>query len=143
MNDPRFSFEAFDCHSIPYENNSFDLVIANHVMFYCDDIPQVCSEIKRILKPEGKFICSTYGSNHMKEVNQLVTEFDDRIILSADKLYERFGRDNGKERLAASFANIEWLSYEDSLVVPNPEPLISYILSCHGNQNQYNQQESR
>ena len=135
--DQRFSFEAFDCHNIPHENNSYDLVIANHVMFYCDDIPQACSEIKRILKPEGKFICSTYGSNHMKEISQLVTEFDDRIILSADKLYERFGRDNGKEKLAASFANIEWLSYEDSLVVPEPEPLISYILSCHGNQNQY------
>ena len=27
--------------------------------------------------------------------------------------------------------------YEDCLVVPKPEPLISYVLSCHGNQGQY------
>ena len=27
--------------------------------------------------------------------------------------------------------------YEDSLVVDEPEPIIEYILSCHGNQNQY------
>jgi hypothetical protein len=73
----------------------------------------------------------------MKEVSQLVTDFDDRIVLSADKLYERFGRENGKEILEANFDKIEWRSYEDALVVPEPEPLISYILSCHGNQNQY------
>ena len=29
------------------------------------------------------------------------------------------------------------MSYQDSLVVPDPEPLISYVLSCHGNQSQY------
>ena len=28
-------------------------------------------------------------------------------------------------------------SYEDSLFVTEAAPLISYILSCHGNQNQY------
>ena len=27
--------------------------------------------------------------------------------------------------------------YEDLLLVDEPEPLIEYILSCHGNQNQY------
>ena len=36
-----------------------------------------------------------------------------------------------------SFSGITWESYEDSLLVPDAEPLISYILSCHGNQNQY------
>lgn len=137
MNDRRFSFEAFDCHSIPHENNSYDLILANHVMFYCDDIPKVCSEVKRVLKPGGTFICSTYGSSHMKEVSQLVADFDDRIVLSADKLYDRFGRENGKDILEDSFADTQWVAYEDSLIVPDPEPLISYILSCHGNQSQY------
>ena len=135
--DPRFSFDAFDCHSIPYDNSSFDLILANHIMFYCDDIPRVCSEVKRLLRPGGIFLCSTYGSSHMKEVSQLVTDFDDRIVLSADKLYDRFGKDNGREILEAIFNDTQWLSYEDYLVVSDPEPLISYILSCHGNQSQY------
>lgn len=132
-----FSFEVFDCHQIPYENESFDLVIANHVLFYCEDIHKVCREVQRILKPEGIFLCSTYGNNHMKEISQLVSDFDDRIILSANKLYERFGRENGSDILNLYFPQIEWKSYEDSLVISDPEPLISYVLSCHGNQNQY------
>ena len=135
--DNRFSFEAFDCSEIPYENNSFDLVIADHVLFYCEDIPAVCREIHRVLVPGGKFVCSTYGSRHMQEVSQLVQDFDSRIVLSADKLYERFGRENGRQILSPYFSHISWKNYEDSLLVPDAEPLISYILSCHGNQNQY------
>lgn len=135
--DQKFSFEVFDCHSIPYQADSYDLVLANHVLFYCEDISKVCAEIQRVLKPGGKLICSTYGSNHMKEISQLVHDFDARIVLAAENLFERFGRENGKVQLSAVFDKIDWISYEDSLVVPDPEPLISYILSCHGNQNQY------
>ena len=35
------------------------------------------------------------------------------------------------------FPRVTWESYPDHLVVPDAQPLISYILSCHGNQNQY------
>lgn len=137
VTDSRFSFEPFDCHQIPYESETFDLVIANHVLFYCQNPEQVCHEVRRILKSNGRFLCSTYGSLHMQEVSRLVQDFDERIVLSADKLYERFGRENGTDILSPCFAQIVWNGYEDSLLVPDAEPLISYILSCHGNQNQY------
>lgn len=135
--DRRFCYETFDCHQIPYTADSFDLVIANHVLFYCENITQVCKEVYRVLKPGGYFLCSTYGKNHMLEVNQLVQDFDDRIVLSANKLYERFGLENGKDLLTPFFSEIVCRTYEDSLLVTESEPLISYILSCHGNQNQY------
>lgn len=135
--DTRFHFDVFDCHQIPYEEPHFDLVIANHVLFYCHDIKKVCREIQRILKPGGRFVCSTYGSRHMREVSQLVQEFDNRIVLAADNLYDIFGRENGYDILMPWFEQVEWKPYEDSLLIPDAEPLISYILSCHGNQNQY------
>lgn len=135
--DRRFSYRRFDCVKIPFETASFDLIIANHVLFYCENLPSVCREIKRVLKPGGRFICSTYGKKHMQEVSSLVQSFDERIVLSADKLYEKFGRENGAEILSCFFSEVNWRSYEDSLFIPEAEPLISYILSCHGNQNQY------
>ena len=137
LDGQRFTFEVVDCHHLPHREESFDLVIANHMLFYCEDIPTVLSEVKRVLKRGGRFICSTYGSMHMKEISELVQEFDHRIMLSADRLYERFGRENGKGVLEQDFHEVMWKSYEDSLVIDVPEPLIEYILSCHGNQNQY------
>lgn len=135
--DERFSFQAFDCHSLPFGDGAFDLVIANHVLFYCEDIPAVCREVFRVLKPGGRFLCSAYGKDHMKEISRLVQDFDERIVLSADHLYERFGRENGAGLLGSCFPDVSWNAYEDALLVTDAEPLISYILSCHGNQNQY------
>lgn len=130
-------FKLCSCEALPFEDNSFDLIIANHVLFYCNDIHKACSEIKRVLKEDGIFLCSTYGKDHMKEISQLVADFDSRIVLSAEKLYEQFGKENGELILNNYFASVKWNSYPDSLLVSEPEPLISYILSCHGNQNQY------
>lgn len=135
--DGRFSYEVFDCQHIPFADGSFDLVIANHVLFYCEDIPRVCGEVRRVLGPDGRFLCSAYGQDHMKEVSLLVQGFDDRIVLSADKLYDRFGKENGAGILEEYFPVCQWKTYEDQLIVPEPEPLISYVLSCHGNQGQY------
>lgn len=135
--DKRFTYEIMDAHRLYKLDDSFDVVIANHVLFYCDDLDMVCREIKRVLKPGGTFICSTYSSRHMKEISELVKGFDDRIELSAGHLYERFGKENGKQILGKYFKNVEWNQYEDELFVPTAEPVVEYVLSCHGNQNRY------
>ncbi len=135
--DTRFQFRVVDAQKIPFADESFDLVIANHVLFYCENLDYVCEEVSRVLKKDGVFLCSTYGQNHMKEISQLVADFDDRIVLSAEKLYDRFGKENGEQLLSRYFSDISWISYDDHLNVTEPEPLISYVLSCHGNQNQY------
>lgn len=122
-----------DCQAVPFEDNTFDLVVANHVLFYCRDVEKACREIYRVLKPGGRVIAATYGKHHMEEINRLVLGFDERIVLSSQCLYERFGKENGGSILEKMFKEVRWEEYEDSLCVNEPEPLISYILSCHGN----------
>ena len=133
----RFRYQSFDCHNIPYDKEVFDVVIANHVLFYCEDIKKVLSEVNQVLKPGGRLICSTYGKNHMIEITRLVQKFNSQIILSADHLYENFGLENGALVLQQYFDSVTKEQFKDALVVTEPEPLIEYILSCHGNQNQY------
>ena len=135
--DAVFSYAICGCESIPFADATFDLVVANHVLFYCDDIGQACREIQRVLKPGGVLVAGTYGSAHMKEISRLVMEFDDRIVLAAENLYDRFGKENGTDILQSTFEEVEWRQYEDAIEIDDAEPLISYVLSCHGNQNQY------
>lgn len=134
-NGSPFRYEVMDAHHIYKLDDSFDRVIANHVLFYCDNLDMVCSEVYRVLRQGGIFICSTYGSEHMNEISSLVKEFDDRIELSADKLYYHFGKENGKKQLQEYFSDVSWVQYDDSLYVTDYEPVVEYVLSCHGNQN--------
>ena len=131
-----FNYQVINCESIPFVNNYFDVVVANHVLFYLDDLSKGLSEIERVLKSNGSFICSTYGKKHMKEIDELVREFDSSICLSRNNLYDVFGKENGYDILKAFFSSIEWFQYEDSLYVDNVDALIAYIISCHGNQNE-------
>ena len=135
--DGRFSFKLINMEDIPRPDSSVDMIIANHVLFYASDIPKAIREIRRVLKPGGTFICSTYGPKHMKEISDMMKQFDDRIMLAAKDLYEIFGKTNGNEMLEQEFDSVEWRDYEDSLYVTDANDLIDYILSCHGNQNQY------
>ena len=130
-------FETEDCQKLSYGDQSFDVVIANHVLFYVKNLPQALGEIHRVLRPGGSFYCSTYGRDHMKEITLLVQEFDPRITLSEVALYELFGLENGGALLEGTFDQVEKLLYEDYLLVDEPEPLLDYILSCHGNQSEF------
>lgn len=135
INDERFSFSCFNAEKIPFEDESFDVVYANHMLFYCENIDLVVKECRRVLKKGGKLICSTYSKRHMKEITELVQEFDKDIVLSSDVLYERFGLNNGNEILNRYFGSVECIRYEDFIEISDSEPLINYIVSCHGNQN--------
>ena len=131
------SFTSCDCQRLPFEDASFDVVIANHLLFYIENRAQVYQEILRVLKPGGRFVASTYGPKHMIEVTSLVQEFHPAITLADKELYEIFGLQNGAAELRTYFSEVRTKYYEDSLSVSNPQLLLEYILSCHGNQNEY------
>lgn len=131
-----FSFAHFDCEEIPLESKEFDRILANHVLFYCKNVSKALAEIGRVLTEDGMFCCSTYGSNHMKEISELVKGFDSKINLSEISLYEIFGLENGEKILNEHFEEVNLQLYEDALYVEDAGLLCDYIYSCHGNQNE-------
>lgn len=125
-----------DCQYIPFKDGYFDAVIANHVLFYIQNLEKGLSEICRVLKDNGIFYCSTYGKEHMKEITELVQSFDSKVELSQNRLFDIFGIENGEKILKEYFKSVQFIPYEDSLIVNQSQPLVDYIMSCHGNQNE-------
>lgn len=132
---PQFQYSVFNAQKIPFADNTFDLVIANHMLFYCDNLAKTLQEVQRVLKPDAAFTCSTYSKKHMHEITDLVQSYNANIVLSSTNLYERFGLDNGRQILQPYFKDIVCHKYRDAIELSDSMPLISYILSCHGNQN--------
>lgn len=131
-----FNCIVADAEKIPFKDSYFDTIIANHVLFYLNDLNLGLKEIDRVLKSDGILYCSTYGKNHMKEITEIVQNFDSRISLSNHSLYDIFGLENGESILKEYFFNVKRMDYQDSLEITESKPLIDYIMSCHGNQNE-------
>ena len=108
-----FNCIVADAEKIPFKDEYFDSVIANHVLFYLNDLNLGLKEISRVLKPNGILYCSTYGKNHMKEITEIVQNFDSRINLSNHSLYDIFGLENGESILCNYFSNVEKYNYQD------------------------------
>lgn len=52
LNSP-WADHHFDCHDIPFESDSFDVVMANHLLEHVQDDRRVMREFHRVMKPGG------------------------------------------------------------------------------------------
>ncbi|MEZ4608117.1 MAG: class I SAM-dependent methyltransferase [Deinococcales bacterium] len=68
-------FLQIDAEEIPFADNSFDAVIANHMLYHVADRPKALGEIARVLKANGKLYATTVGERHMGELTVLVNAF--------------------------------------------------------------------
>ena len=50
-------FECADIQNLPYQDASFDVVIANMMLYHVPDIARGLSEVRRVLRRDGRFFC--------------------------------------------------------------------------------------
>lgn len=118
-------YKQADIQDLPFEDSSFDVVIANAMLYHIPDLNKGLSEVRRVLKDGGVFYCSTYGLNGFTE--EICKWFaKDGVSFTAN---HNFTMDNGKEKLLTQFKNVTALHYEDSLHVTNIDDLVGYLLS--------------
>ena len=122
-----FKYEQIDAQSIPYPDETFEIIIANHMLYHIPDRARCLQEIRRVLKPGGQLVASTVGQNHMLEMETWLKQ----VSLAQNDLAFRntFTLENGQEQLAPFFKNIIMRRYPDSLSITEIEPLLAYIRS--------------
>lgn len=60
-------YKVIDIQEIPYEDEAFDVVIANMMLYHVPDIDKGLAEVRRVLKRGGHFYCATYGEHGIIE----------------------------------------------------------------------------
>ena len=119
------SYKKIDIQAIPFEDEHFDIVIANMMLYHVPDIHKTLSEVRRVLKKGGSFYAATYGERGIMEyLCKSLHAFG-----VTDKMNKNFTLQNGAEILKKHFANVERLDYEDSLEITNIDDLVEYIYS--------------
>jgi ubiquinone/menaquinone biosynthesis C-methylase UbiE len=128
-NGKRFNFLVTDAQSLPFPDESFDVVLANHMLYYVTDRPQAFADIRRVLKRGGRFYATTVGATHMRDLDLLAERFDPTISNRGGHSTSAFELENGTQQLEPWFSDVEMRRYEDSLVVTEAEPIVACVIS--------------
>ena len=114
-----------DIQELPFDANSFDVVIANSMLYHVPNLNKGIREVRRVLKENGIFYCATLGENNFVEC---LAEW---FKLSGEnfKLNHNFTMQKGEQILKKAFSVVEARFYEDSLHITDIEELIKYLQS--------------
>lgn len=125
VNVQNVTYQVVDIQEIPFKSNSFDIVIANMMLYHVPDLKKGLSEVKRVLKEGGSFYCATYGENGIVPfIADLLKPYG-----AEGRVNKNFTLQNGKQILAQYFSSIEMREYIDSLEVTNVDDMLDYIYS--------------
>ncbi len=122
---PDAAFITCALPALPFADMTFDLVIANHMLYHVADRQHALAEIRRVLRRDGALFAATNGAEHLREIKELMLD----LALDAHDVSASFTLENGEEQLRGAFENIERDEYFDSLRVTDPEVLLRYIAS--------------
>jgi len=122
-----FKFEEIDAQSIPHADETFDAIIANHMLYHVPDRSKAIIEIKRVLKPNGYLIATTVGKNHLREMVNWIKRASKNVQF--ESFAQPFTLENGMEQLASSFSHVSLSRYSDNLKVTEVQPILDYLRS--------------
>lgn len=74
---PRTHLINGDANQLPFADQSMDLIVTNLMLQWCDDLDQVFREFRRLLKPEGLLMLTSFGPDTLKELRQAWSEVDE------------------------------------------------------------------
>ena len=123
-----FSFQVVNAQAIPFADDTFDGIIANHMLYHVPDRAQAFAEIRRVLRSQGRFYAATNGEKHLQEIDTLMEQAG--IPINGTVGISEFTVENAAAQLAPWFSQIELRDYKNGLRVTEAEPLIAFILSA-------------
>ena len=89
-----------DIHKMPFEDNTFDVILCNHVLEHVDDDKKAMKEIKRVMKKEGFAILQVpfyypIPNNTLEDISIISPSERERSYGQADHV-RKYGRDYDK-----------------------------------------------
>jgi SAM-dependent methyltransferase len=125
-----------DAQTLPYADGTFDVVMANHMLFHVADQDRAISEFRRVLKPDGVLVTATNSLHTMPEFQALMRRA--MVLLGAGGKgqsqppplpHQSFALENGTRQLAHHFFAVVRYDLPTALVFPSLDPVMSFLES--------------
>lgn len=126
-----------DAQKIPCADKSFDVIMANHMLYHVPDVQATIKEFKRLLKPNGILIVATNSDQSMPELQVLMR----RAILLLSRSSSAhvqpprpasnlFSLESGTRKLCKHFYAVVRHDLPSKLIFPDIDPIMQYLESA-------------
>jgi SAM-dependent methyltransferase len=116
-----------DAEHLPFADASFDVAVANHMLYHVPDPAAAVAELARVLRPGGVLLAATNGSNHLHAISEIRAE----VFGSSGPgpVVRRFGKANGADILRRSFGSVRWDDHPGMIECDDPADVYAFMTS--------------
>lgn len=119
--------EVLDAQRLPFADASFDVAVANHMLYHVPDPARAVAELARVLRPSGYLLAAANGPANMKELWEIRAEVFGQQ--PTDRTTQAFGSVTGRLILEAKFSQVKWHTYVDALRCTDSDDIVAYLTS--------------
>lgn len=120
--------------ALPFANDTFDVVLAAHILDYVADIDAALSELHRVLRPDGAVMVVTHSNSHMAEFDVLYCHAcallgvpEDEV--SASRPRRPFRVERAASLLSRHFFAVARYDLPSMLIFPEVAPAMRFLES--------------
>jgi SAM-dependent methyltransferase len=122
-----------DVQNLPFERRSFDVVMANHMLYHVPDLDRALDEIHRVLKPTGCLVAATSSQYNLPELEQIIRRTFGLLGVRTAELDGRqqthFFLEDAAMKLGRHFFAVARYDIPGAFVFTSPGPVIDYVNS--------------
>lgn len=118
--------EAADATSLPFADDTFDAVIAMHMLYHLPDPRAAIAEMERVLKPGGYLAVTTNDIGNLSALYELTTVFGSDPV---DPAGAAFGFETAEELLRARFGEVSFARHPARLRITEPDDVFLALTS--------------
>jgi ubiquinone/menaquinone biosynthesis C-methylase UbiE len=117
-----------DVSDLPFDDNSFEIIIANSMLYHVADLEPALENIHRILRDDGVFLSTTFGK--AGQLNYIRNAMIEMKLVDPQNFDEvSFTLENGRCILQNHFPVVHMDIFDNHLEVLESMDLVDYIFS--------------
>ena len=119
-----------DAQGLPFPEASFDVVVANHMLYHVPDRARALAEVRRVLRRGGRLVAGTNHWAHLIELRELLTRFGVAgSLLPPRRDSDGFDLETAAEEISSVLDVLRVERRQSALEIRAVEPLIAYVRS--------------
>ena len=121
------AFQVADAVVLPFEDETFDVVLFLHILYHVDDPRKALAEAHRVLRPGGRAFVSTNATDNMAELHAIGAQaYGGEAIDPGAAL---FSLKDAVHTMRELFDNVRRYDLTDAMACTDPDDAVAVLLS--------------